>query len=692
MSSDEFDEYNFSEFTEEDLACIDADVSRKTRGKSSEALSESSLDNTGVGASPTGGPAIQIAMELETDTCPENVKALPPLDERVPGNRYHGGRARSTLQPAATVRYQSPFERFCSWKKSFSVTELVGPTWCEVQFEYGLYGQRNRPLEQRPSSFKSKSGKEIRVRQDVAQTNDRRLKRGKVVHKALEEELRPEKVIVQVFSDEERFGLRLVQLIEGFNELRINGLTRELPVFTITHGQVVLGVIDEVTRSPLSPENQGQYSAAKRSPTPPPGSPAKKKQRRFASPSQQQITTFFPGSPGKAESSSSDANEVSEDSAMVIQSDAVDRPQPGSSSSRDAYELRIIDYKTRKAHYIPPDEETLSSRLQLMLYHRMLSSVLAPEAFDFDHFWRRMNLKPTKPFSDQFLKDIKWSSLADTTFDEDLRVDLERLVAVWISTVHSERTERAHLKGINPELQIVYRKSLGATKGKGKGKDKGKGKETAETEDPLEALALQEELDLARAIEQSLRHIGHEEGEAINLSQLVAQNVKQAGSSNSGGASAAWKQLVNPSGAEQEDSELAWAIQQSLLSCAQNARDQAAGTSSVPHGDAANSGPSSSRSRSPTLEPESEGEEHTTSDIIGTKEFLMNDGQLDTHLANVLEWWLGTRPARGVEVAQSNRCFTCEYRESCEWREQKAAEAALALMERRRCRNGAKNS
>lgn len=35
----------------------------------------------------------------------------------------------------------------------------------------------------------------------------------------------------------------------------------------------------------------------------------------------------------------------------------------------------------------------------------------------------------------------------------------------------------------------------------------------------------------------------------------------------------------------------------------------------------------------------------------------MNDDELDTHLADVLQWWFGARPPRGVDVDQTNRCL-----------------------------------
>lgn len=45
------------------------------------------------------------------------------------------------------------------------------------------------------------------------------------------------------------------------------------------------------------------------------------------------------------------------------------------------------------------------------------------------------------------------------------------------------------------------------------------------------------------------------------------------------------------------------------------------------------------------------------SPIIGTKEFKMDDVELDAHVADALLWWFGARPPRGVNVGQTNRCL-----------------------------------
>ncbi|KAF8560133.1 hypothetical protein OG21DRAFT_1492534 [Imleria badia] len=575
MSSDEFDAYDFSEFTDQDLAAIDAELARAY-----------------------GGPAIQIAIE------------------------------------------DSPLHKFLSWKKHLAVTDLVSPIWCEVQYEYSLYGKRHKPLHLRPSAFTAKSGKQIRVHQHVAHANDRRLKRGKSVHKALEDELRPDKLIVRVASEEERFGLRLLQLLDGFSQLISDGITRELPVFAITHGQVVLGVIDEVLRLPLTHDQ----AISPRSPSSTPsGSPPKKKPR-LLSLSMQQI---YP-------------------SAVELPT-ATNAGGGAESANEEQYELRIVDYKTRRSSNLPLDEDSLSPRLQLMMYHRMLSSVLKPEAFDFDLLWSRLNLNPTEPFSSQFLKDIHWEERQ--VDPADCNVHLNRLVSEWISTV---QRKSAGLIGISQQLQIVYCRSVYAGK---RDKEKYKATETVHMDDPLEALVNQEELDLARAIELSLIEMGQQD--AGHVAHLVAQNVKQVGLSSVGRTSAVWKDLVSPLDSGKTDPAVAWAIQQSLLTCARKAHAQVPANKLLAE---AHDDPLFDETKPVvTKEQVQEGTTLDISPIIGKKEFKMNDDELDARIADVLQWWFGARPARGVDVGQTNRCFTCEYQDSCEWREQKAKESvALA--------------
>ena len=43
-------------------------------------------------------------------------------------------------------------------------------------------------------------------------------------------------------------------------------------------------------------------------------------------------------------------------------------------------------------------------------------------------------------------------------------------------------------------------------------------------------------------------------------------------------------------------------------------------------------------------------------EVIGTKEFMMDDEMLDTHVESVFQWWRGDRAPQGVPVELARRC------------------------------------
>lgn len=296
---------------------------------------------------------------------------------------------------------------------------------------------------------------------------------------------------------------------------------------------------------------------------------------------------------------------------------------------------------------MPVDQDALSSRLQLMMYHRMLSSLLHPEAFNFDLLWNRLNLDPTKPFSPQFLIDIAWQQRQ--TDPTDPNIHLNHLVSQWITTVQRQRPD---ILGISQHLQLVYRRSPSP-----RNQPHHKAPELADIEDPIEALALQEDLDLARAIQESLSEMGHQQ--SCQVADHVAQQVAPSSVDRT---SVVWKDLVSPN-PEQSDPSLAWAIQQSLLTCAHKVYTQP-----PPHTKQGGIGTHAWKRHSHLyilddsviLSSGVQAQDAATVDIspiIGTREFSMDDHQLDAHLTDVLQWWLGARPARGVDVGQTNRCL-----------------------------------
>ncbi|KAG0702735.1 exonuclease V a 5' deoxyribonuclease-domain-containing protein [Suillus ampliporus] len=628
MSHDEFEHYDFSEFTEEELAQFDVDATNSLLQKvsdevppvSQQDIRKASLSNFG------GGPALSIAFEsTDASIVEEPSKPAISIGSHFPTST---GPPPLTSTHVSRILPRSPYEQFCSWKKGFSVTDLVSPVWCEVQYEYGLYGERHKPLEKRPPFFRSRDGKQIQVQQIVAQQNDRTLKRGASIHKALEREVMPEKLPVRISTNEERWALRLFNLTAGLQQLVLDGLTRELPVFGITHGQVVFGIIDEVTRHVPSEVN-GRYNLVKRSSVSPESSPVKKKQCR--SPSPKHTLAFY------SDQSTSTESRVADQ--LPAEEEVYDNSVAGNSISRPIHPQRTF-YRSS----LPPEEDAVSSQLQLMIYHRLLSALLSPETFDFGALWAKQNVNPCQSFSRKFVEDIGLSTSDERDLPE-FHVDLHSMVAAWVSVVHSARSSIEQLRSVNPELQIIYRKAKNSSHNR---QQKAKSEEKA-MDSPLEALARQEELDIARAVEESLRPLCQEAGEASTSTQAVANIVRDTFAVQS--KEVAPNEVTALASPSLEDPEPAWAT--GLL---------------------------------PDRNGDSPDEEDTSglSTILGTRRFLMDDNRLDAHLEDVLRWWFGIRPPRGVELAQSSRCFNCEYRDSCEWREKKAYETSTVALGKRK--------
>lgn len=207
---------------------------------------------------------------------------------------------------------RSPLERFrMPPKKSLSVTDLVSPAWCELQYWYTLTIQG-------------------RKRRTTA------MKRGTAVHKVLEDQVH-KTVKVDVQTKEDAWGLRIWNVIQGLRALRDTGQTRELEVWGTVDGLVVNGIIDELTYICPDKELEELFE---------------KPQKFEPSLDQPTIAEFF-----KAVGGSSIA-EVTR-SKRSIQTDKV----------------YICDVKTRSIRSLPNEISFRPTKMQLMLYHGLLGSL-----------------------------------------------------------------------------------------------------------------------------------------------------------------------------------------------------------------------------------------------------------------------------------------------------------------------------
>ena len=228
-------------------------------------------------------------------------------------------------------------------KKPLSVTDIVSPAWCELQYWYTL----------------TKHGKKRRTPA---------MKQGSKVHRQLEEQVH-QIVPVTVQTREDGWGLKIWNVIQGLRTLRMTGLTRELEVWGLVDGQVVNGIIDELSyRAPWSEDEDAPsihyFTMQKQDPS-----------------NQMTLDEFFKN-------------------ARPIHSN-----QSTSAVSARWRKVFLTDVKTRSTHVLPKGASLLPTFYQLMMYHRLLTA-LATNQVSADTVFKRYNLDSHSPFSDAFIAEI----------------------------------------------------------------------------------------------------------------------------------------------------------------------------------------------------------------------------------------------------------------------------------------------
>lgn len=207
---------------------------------------------------------------------------------------------------------RSPLERFRTPpKKALSVTDLVSPAWCELQYWYTLtiHGRKKRTAA---------------------------MKRGSAVHKVLEDQVH-KTVKVDIETKEDAWGLRIWNVIQGLRTLRETGQTRELEVWGTVDGLVVNGIIDELTY--ICPDKDLEESLQKPRKDEPPAD-------------QTTIAEFFKAS-GRG---------------TLAQATKTKRRSVTN-------KIYLCDVKTRSVRSLPNEVAFRPTRMQLMLYHGLLGSL-----------------------------------------------------------------------------------------------------------------------------------------------------------------------------------------------------------------------------------------------------------------------------------------------------------------------------
>ena len=200
------------------------------------------------------------------------------------------------------------------------------------------------------------------------------MRQGSALHKVLEDQVHIT-VAVDVTSKEDRWGLRLWNMIQGLKTLRETGMTREFEIWGVVDGLVVNGVIDELSYICPKPELENSGDTPNTA-------------KNMPAPDQRTITEFL--GPSTLESNGTDVF-----------------GKPPSSSPERPPKIYITDVKTRGTRSVPRAKgpSFRPTLMQLMLYHRILSDfatnkVIADVIFD------RFGLKADASFSDRFVAQI----------------------------------------------------------------------------------------------------------------------------------------------------------------------------------------------------------------------------------------------------------------------------------------------
>lgn len=172
--------------------------------------------------------------------------------------------------------------------------------------------------------------------------NDSAMKMGQTIHKALELEVQDE-ILIETTTEEDRWGLKIVNMLSGYQSLLATGLTREMPVFGFVGDVLVRGVIDELRYEQVQPSKTIHSN-------------------------QMPITDFI--------------------------------------EHRADYQTKLIDAKSRVRRTVPSESQQQMSKLQLMLYRSLLQS-LVKDGIDIARLAEISDFGLETPFSDTFIKRLQ---------------------------------------------------------------------------------------------------------------------------------------------------------------------------------------------------------------------------------------------------------------------------------------------
>ena len=270
-----------------------------------------------------------------------------------------------------------------------------------------------------------------------------------------------------------------------------------------------------------------------------------------------------------------------------------------------------------------------------MLYHHLLSALISP-TFSFNTFWEKIHVDPSIEFSDEFLLQAGLARKTDGEVFQGYPSCLDDLADLWRSTVHS-----LHVRGVSPILEVQYRTQpkRGATLGVSR----------PSTMDYF-ALANQEAHDLERAIAASL----HEHQHDLDVERAIANSLQDMAPALGGpvaladaGEAVVDIPSLRPTEGPSDRPDIPWYSRGDTMERTHPGimeRARPVGESNIDElGPLGLPAPTLPRPELPR--------------IIGRKSFVFDEGAMNAYVKDVLQWWRGERPPRGVDIEHSYRCL-----------------------------------
>lgn len=305
-----------------------------------------------------------------------------------------------------------------SRKGYLSVSDLVGPSWCEYAYQYNILSLSHLPPALRPETITTEAGQTLAAAADLVAAKEVTLQAGKAVHSVLEAQVAPVQVHVETHTKEDAWALRLLNLwcdIRSLVQLQpkppAKGSTkgkeacvREIPVYGWIHDVFVMGVIDELSKRPLAatadkPKVWASQEEWKKD--------AQRKAKKSDAKPARTLTAFF--------STATPASQPTED--VGPSQDA----EPTKDAGAEGWGYFLTDTKTRYSAWVPAEDDQHSARMQCMTYKRLLDglclgalpSASHPEydldpsatAMDWPRTFRHLGLDGDRPLSASFVRD-----------------------------------------------------------------------------------------------------------------------------------------------------------------------------------------------------------------------------------------------------------------------------------------------